>query len=81
MLERVAMAVLKVDSILDAFIWHTSEIDWCETNYEVSPYVAEFYNTISNVPFVIGSVAAMVLCWPYIPLIGWGPFMVWARII
>lgn len=45
-------------------------------NYNVSPHVAEFYNTISNLPFVIGSAIAMYLSWPYIPLIGWGPFAV-----
>lgn len=31
----------------------TSSIDWCEPNYVVSYYVAEWWNTISNVPFVM----------------------------
>jgi dihydroceramidase len=26
----------------------TSTIDWCETNYEVTHYVAEFWNTLSS---------------------------------
>ncbi|QRV92879.1 alkaline ceramidase [Ceratobasidium sp. AG-Ba] len=31
---------------------HTATIDWCEDNYTHSHYVAEWYNTISNIPFV-----------------------------
>lgn len=31
----------------------TSTLDWCETNYEVTVYVAEFWNTISNVVMII----------------------------
>lgn len=31
----------------------TSSIDWCEKNYEVTPYVAEFSNTFTNIGFVI----------------------------
>ncbi|KAI9357311.1 alkaline ceramidase 3 [Zopfochytrium polystomum] len=30
----------------------TSTLDWCEENYVVSHYVAEFWNTISNVVFL-----------------------------
>lgn len=30
----------------------TATIDWCEPNYVVSPYVAEFVNTVTNLGFV-----------------------------
>ncbi|KAI0234600.1 Alkaline ceramidase 3 [Lamellibrachia satsuma] len=31
----------------------TSTIDWCEKNYEVSYYIAEFWNTISNIVLLL----------------------------
>ncbi|XP_057814398.1 alkaline ceramidase [Cryptomeria japonica] len=31
----------------------TSTTEWCEKNYAVSSYIAEFYNTISNIPGII----------------------------
>ena len=31
----------------------TSSIDWCETNYAVSHYVAEWFNTLSSVPLIV----------------------------
>ncbi|ETV96199.1 hypothetical protein H310_10393 [Aphanomyces invadans] len=31
----------------------TATIDWCEPNYAVSPYIAEFYNTWSNIWFIV----------------------------
>ncbi|XP_053211590.1 alkaline ceramidase 3-like [Panonychus citri] len=31
----------------------TSTIDWCETNYEMSYYIAEFWNTLSNLTFIL----------------------------
>ncbi|KAJ1304974.1 hypothetical protein OPQ81_000017 [Rhizoctonia solani] len=32
---------------------HTATIDWCEDNYTHTRYVAEWYNTISNIPFIL----------------------------
>jgi len=32
---------------------HTSSLDWCEDNYTHSRYIAEFWNTTSNIPFIL----------------------------
>ncbi|GMI19894.1 hypothetical protein TeGR_g10727 [Tetraparma gracilis] len=38
----------------------TSTIDWCERNYVVTPYIAEFWNTISNSAFILVGLMGMV---------------------
>ncbi|XP_052826729.1 alkaline ceramidase 3-like [Octopus bimaculoides] len=39
----------------------TSTIDWCEENYVVTEYIAEFWNTISNLVMIIPPVFLAVL--------------------
>lgn len=42
-------------------LWtQTASIDWCESNYELTYYVAEFWNTLSNLAFIMPQMAQFV---------------------
>ncbi|XP_078478666.1 alkaline ceramidase 3-like [Lampetra planeri] len=40
----------------------TATLDWCEDNYDHSPFVAEFWNTLSNLPMVAGPLLSAPFC-------------------
>uniref|UniRef100_A0A8C5KXA6 Alkaline ceramidase n=1 Tax=Jaculus jaculus TaxID=51337 RepID=A0A8C5KXA6_JACJA len=47
------------------FAYQSSEVDWCESNFQHSELVAEFYNTFSNIFFFIFGPLMMFLMHPY----------------
>lgn len=46
-------------------VWgkRTSTLDWCEENYVVTPYIAEFWNTISNIVMIIPPAVCAYYFW------------------
>ncbi|XP_032756682.1 alkaline ceramidase 1 isoform X2 [Rattus rattus] len=54
------------------FAYQSSEVDWCESNFQHSELVAEFYNTFSNVFFLIFGPLMMFLMHPYAQKRSWG---------
>lgn len=38
----------------------TSTTEWCEKNYAYSSYIAEFYNTISNIPTILLALIGLI---------------------
>ncbi|XP_059145368.1 alkaline ceramidase 3-like [Physella acuta] len=41
----------------------TSTVDWCEDNYVVSYYIAEFWNTLSNAVIIIAPLFMLIVGW------------------
>ena len=37
---------------MDYIKYETSTVDWCEENFIYTPYIAEFYNSISNLFYI-----------------------------
>jgi dihydroceramidase len=46
-------------TIIHRYTFSTSTLDWCEENYHVSGVVAEFWNTITNIVFILLSFYAV----------------------
>lgn len=71
----------------------TSNIEWCEEKYHLSNYIAEFWNSISNIPFIFLSILSLyqlrmiklkmrfVLCYLMICAVGIGSFLFHATLL
>jgi alkaline ceramidase len=59
----------------------SSHIDWCEGNYEKSSYIAEYYNTWSNVLFFIIPPIMMRLSQPFARYIDPDIHVIWLLLI
>lgn len=65
----------------------TSTLDWCEKNYEVTEYMAEFWNTITNLSMIIPAIYGLfnvikqglerryILCFVLLLITGVGSWM------
>ena len=59
----------------------SSPVDWCEENYSYTPFIAEFYNTVSNAIFLIMPPFLMHLHQPYAECMGPGIHIIWLLLI
>jgi len=59
----------------------SSPIDWCEENYKVSPYIAEFFNTFSNILFILLPPLLISLHKQYARSCGKGIHLIWGLLI
>lgn len=59
----------------------TSPVDWCEDNYTISPHIAEFFNTLSNVLFIVVPVGASRLWHSYSRNVSRGVHAVWVLFV
>ncbi|XP_070496735.1 alkaline ceramidase-like [Chironomus tepperi] len=65
------------EAIYKSLEWHSSPVDWCEPNYAVVPYIVEYYNTLSNIVFLILPPLMMYLYRGYANKINSGIQIVW----
>ncbi|CAF1499079.1 unnamed protein product [Rotaria magnacalcarata] len=59
----------------------SSTVDWCEPNYVVSEYIAEFWNTVSNVFFFLVPPFMIILFRPYSKRVANGIGILWIILI
>ena len=65
----------------NSFRYGSSHIDWCEQNYLIVDFIAEFYNTVSNIPFLILPPVVIYLYAPYSLYVDAGVNWVWVLLM
>lgn len=70
-----------MEKMVGVFSYQSSDIDWCEDNYQHSENVAEFFNTVSSFFFFIVSPIMLYLLHPYAKERNLAVHMVWVMMI
>ncbi|XP_051893795.1 alkaline ceramidase 1 isoform X1 [Pristis pectinata] len=65
----------------NVFAYQSSQVDWCEDNFQFSEKVAEFYNMISNVSFFISAPIMMYLLHPYAQKRNKAVYLIWIMVM
>ncbi|XP_064630873.1 alkaline ceramidase 2-like [Lineus longissimus] len=65
-------------SIFDGFLPGTAGSDVCEANYALTNWIAEFFNTVSNIPFFVLPPLLAYLNWQYAVRVTKASNVVWA---
>ncbi|XP_055514306.1 alkaline ceramidase 1 isoform X2 [Leucoraja erinacea] len=67
--------------MVDVFAYQSSQVDWCEDNFQYSENVAEFYNMASNVSFFISVPIMMYLWHPYAQKRNKAVYLLWVMVM
>lgn len=59
----------------------SSAVDWCEYNYKHHPYIAEFFNTLSNILFFVIPPIMMILFKDFANNVTKGIHVIWLLLI
>ncbi|KAK7888869.1 hypothetical protein WMY93_024429 [Mugilogobius chulae] len=70
-----------IEKMSRVFSYQSSDIDWCEDNYQHSENVVEFFNTMSSFFFFIVSPLMLYLLHPYAKERNLAVHMVWVMMI